>query len=91
MAKKKQADRLGAFPLPEGHYFHPQVVASAAHYGESEADRASIRLLQQLLGTPETGYYDSNTESAVIQWYSDHDRVPSLIIDAQTWQEMSRA
>lgn len=81
--------RLGAFPLEEGHYFHPQVVARSAHYGESETDRSSLRALQNLLGAPTTGVYDAETERLVAAWKEARGLTASPIVDAETWQRIS--
>lgn len=95
MAAKKTAAKpekpdspLGEFPLPDGDYFHPQVVSRRAHWGEDERDKAHLRLVQEFLGVSATGTYDEATGNAVLGWKADHDLLPSLVIDAQTWQQM---
>lgn len=79
---------LGPFPLPPGHYFHPPVVAAAAHDGSDLQSNGPLRLLQRALGAPETGYYDEATVSAVRAWKDAQGLDASPVIDANLWERM---
>lgn len=79
------ADLLGAFPLPPGHYFHPPVVAPAAHSGAyNEAERVALRSLQRVLNVPESGVYDEQTAAAV----QSRGLRNGLVIDEEAWQTL---
>lgn len=82
---EERPDLLGGFPLPPGHYFHPPVVAPAAHSGAyNETERVALRSLQRVLGVPESGVYDEQTATAV----RARGLRNGLVIDEEAWQAL---
>lgn len=90
-AAVKREDILGDFPLPTGHYFHPPVVAPAAHSGAySIAEQNALTMVQRTVGAPETGVYDDATAAAVRAWREQRGLDSSLVIDAEAWETLRK-
>lgn len=73
------------FPLPQGHYFHPPAVSARAHSGDKPGDPVAVRALQQALGVPETGVYDTETESAARERLG---KAWSGVVDEDAWKRL---
>lgn len=79
---------VGEFPLPEGHYFTTTVTTRAGHSGETEAERAAVRMIQQQIGRPATGIIDLLDVAVISGWREEHGLGRGTFVDRVTWEQM---
>ena len=81
-------DRLGDFPLPQGHYFYVPVTSASAHTGRFGQESVNVMALQRAVGATQTGLFDSATAQAVSSWKQQHGLDRSPVVDEATWEHL---
>ena len=83
---------LGVFPLEDGdksrHFFGPESSDPYQHSGYWVSDRPRIAKLQERLGIPQTGRYDTRTVEAVKWWQSRLALSVDGFAGPKTWAQL---
>lgn len=81
-------DRLGEFPLQQGHYFYTPVTSPSAHTGRLGRESEPVMALQRAVGATQTGLFDEATAQAVSAWKQQHGLDRSPVVDEATWEHL---
>lgn len=80
----------GPFPLPAGHWYGRNDGTSRTHSGLRVADKEGVRQIQAVVRAAVDGVYGPATDAAVRVWQAAHGRPVTGIVDAATWQQMTK-
>lgn len=79
---------VGAFPLPEGHWYGPDDGSLKSHSGARPVDQMAIKAIQREVVVQQTGHFDAITATKCSVWKKAHQQPGDPLVGQTTWNLM---